>query len=152
MTVTPAIRRWRIALMTVGLAVLLLAATQLVAVVPVTRYLGIAAWLIGALIIHDGILAMIVVGASIVMRRLGRIPTGVMAIVQGALVVGGITALLVVPAAIKKAIGSANPSILPLDYLGNLALFQIGLARVTALAVGAYLTIRMLRPGRPRTY
>jgi len=151
-TASPAIRRWQVALVGVGLVVLMIAATQLITQIPPTRYVGIASWLLGALVIHDGILAFGVLGASVLARRLRLpVPFVVVIMVQGAVVVAAIVTLLVLPEAIKQAIGTANPTILPLDYLGNLAVFYAGLAGATALAIGAYFGIRRLRAGRPRT-
>ena len=43
-------------------------------------------------------------------------------------------ALLVVPEIVKKAAGTANPSILPLDYGLNLAILLVALAVVAVAA------------------
>lgn len=152
MTTSKAMRRWQIALIGGGVAVLMIAAVQLLTEIPPTRYLGIAAWLLAALVIHDGILAFGVLAASVLARRLKLpVPFAVVIIVQGAVVVAAIVTTLVLPAPLKQAIGTANPSILPLDYLGNLALFYVGLTGVTALVVGVYLGVRRLRARQPRT-
>jgi len=54
-------------------------------------------------------------------------------------VVGAMTALLVVPEQLKQAIGTANPTILPLNYGVNLVVFGAVLIAVTVLAVVVYL-------------
>ena len=146
-----AIRRWQIALVIVGVALLALGGIVLLTDIKPTRYLGIAGWFVGALIIHDGIVAMVIFGVSVIMRKFGRrIPGVVIAIVQGALVIAAIVAAIVVPEILKQGIGTANPSILPLDYARNLGLFYAGLAVVTGLAIAGYLAIfarrQKLRP------
>jgi hypothetical protein len=103
------------------------------------RYIGILTWLVAAIILHDGILAPAVFGVSLLSRRLGdRVPAVVIAIVQGALVVGGIITLIVVPEILKKSIGTLSSSILPQNYLLNLVLFYGVLAVVTAAIVVGY--------------
>ena len=147
---TTAQRRWRVALVVLGLGLLLLGGVVLLNDVAPKRYLGIVAWFIGAIVIHDGIIAPAVFGVSVLMRRAGRrIPLPVILIVQGAIVVGAIMALLVFPEIAKKAIGSANPSILPLDYTGNLIGFYAVLALLTAVAIGIYLAVARRQKARP---
>jgi len=139
---TNAVRRWRTGLVIFGIALLGLGGVVLLNDVSPTRYVGIAIWFVGALILHDGVAAFAIFGISIVMRRAGtRIPLPVIAIVQGALVVGAIVTAIVVPEILKKNIGSANPTILPLDYGLNLVLFYAGLAVVTAAAIAGYLAL-----------
>ncbi|MBC7590016.1 MAG: hypothetical protein H7226_03085, partial [Salinibacterium sp.] len=84
------------------------------------------------------------------MRRAGRkIPLAVIAIVQGALVIGAIFFVIVIPAMLKKDIGSANSSILPLDYGLNLVFFYVGLAVATAVAIASYLVFARRQKARP---
>ena len=143
-------RRWQVGLVVVGLALLVLGGAVLLADVSPTKYLGIAAWFVGALIIHDGVAAMVVFGVSVLLRRVGRrIPAAVLAIVQGALVIAAIVTAIVVPEILKRMLGSANPTILPLDYGRNLALFYVALAVVTAAVVGGYLVVARRAKLRP---
>ena len=147
-----AVRRWQIALIAVGLALFVVGGITLLNDVNPKRYLGIAIWFAGALVIHDGIISFVVFGANIVMRKTGgrlRIPLPAILIVQGALVIAGIMTLIVVPAALKKSIGTANPTLLPLDYGLHLLVFYAVLAVVTALALGAYALLRRRRAPRP---
>ena len=140
-----AIRRWQIALVAIGLATMLVGGITLLNDVDPRRYLGIAVWFVGALVIHDGIISLVVFGANVVMRKTGgrlRIPLPALLIVQGALVIAAIMTLVVVPAALKKSIGTANPTLLPLDYGLHLVVFYVVLAGVTALALLAYGLLR----------
>lgn len=147
---TTTTRRWQTGLILLGIALLVVGAITLLNDVDPTDYLGIALWLLGALVIHDGIAAFGIFGVSILLRRASRsIPWGVIAIIQAALAVGAIVFVIVVPAILKKDIGSANPSILPLEYGVNLMLFYVGLAVVTAAAIAAYLVLARRQKLRP---
>lgn len=140
------VQRWQVGLVAVGIALLLVGGVVLIMDVDPARYVGIAIWFLGALILHDGVAALVVFGISVGMRRAGRrIPLPVIAIVQGALVIGAIMTALVVPEILKKGIGSANPTILPLDYGLHLVLFYAGLAVATVVAIAVYLVVRRRR-------
>jgi len=145
-----AVRRWQIGLIALGLALLGIGGITLLNDVNPKRYIGIAEWFLGALILHDGIAAMAVFGVSVVLRKFGRrIPFVVIAIVQAALVIGAIFTALVLPEIIKKSIGSANSTILPLNYGLNLVLFYAGLAVLTAVAIAVYLVVARRQKLRP---
>jgi hypothetical protein len=133
-------RRWRLGLVLFGLALLGLGGLVLLQEVNPKRYIGILTWFAGALIIHDGIIAPVVFGTSLIMRKVGsRVPPVVIAIVQGAIVIGGIITLIVVPEILKKWVGTLSTSILPQNYLLNLVLFYGALGAVTVVVLGGYL-------------
>jgi hypothetical protein len=143
-----AVRRWQIALIALGLAFFVVGGITLLNDVNPKRYIGIAIWFAGALVIHDGIISFVVFGANIVMRKTGgrlRIPLPAVLIVQGALVIAAIMTLIVVPAALKKSIGTGNATLLPLDYGLHLLVFYGVLAVATALALGGYALLRRRR-------
>ena len=143
-----AVRRWQIGLIVLGLALFAVGGITLLNDVNPKRYLGIAIWFAGALVIHDGIISFVVFGANIVMRKTGgrlRVPLPAILIVQGALVLAAIMTLIVVPAALKKSIGTANPTLLPLDYGLHLLVFYGVLAVVTAAALAGYALLRRRR-------
>lgn len=135
-------RGTRVTLVVVGVALVAAGAYFLLAGVPPGTYLAIVAWFAGALVVHDGIIAPVVFGLSLLLRRAGtRIPWAVLAIVQAALVVAAVFAAVVIPAALKKGIGTANPTLLPLEYSRNLLLFYAVLVVLTAAAIGLYLAV-----------
>jgi hypothetical protein len=134
-----AVRRWRIALATLGLGLVGVGLVVLMQEVTPTHYLGILSWFIGALIIHDGIIAPVVFFVTVVMRRrLERVPGPIVALIQGALVIAGIVALIAVPEIIKKSIGTLSSSILPQNYALHLGLFVVALVVLTLGAIAAY--------------
>jgi len=141
------VNRWRIALIAVGVLVVGMGGIVLLNDVNPARYLGIVLWFGGALVVHDAIVAPAVLGAHLLLRRAGkRIPVGVILVLQGALVLAALMTALVVPEILKQGIGSANPTILPLDYAGNLLRFSAGLALVTAAVVAIVLLRARRRP------
>lgn len=134
-----AIRRARIALVLFGLGFLGLGAYVAWIWLSHKQYFRVLEWLIGALIVHDGVIAPIVFLVTLLARRAGRrVAAPIVALVTGALVVGGIVALLFGPEVIKKAIGTASSSILPQNYALHLVVFYLGLAVLTGGAVAFY--------------
>ena len=130
----------RIALIAIGLAGLFAGAVILVQKERPDQILGVIVWIGAAIIVHDGILSPLLLLVDVWMRRAGRrIPYAVLAIIQGGVVVGAIMSMLVLPEIYKKSIGSKNPTILPLDYGLNLALFWAAVAVLTAAACALYL-------------
>ena len=130
----------RIALIAIGLAGLFAGAVILVQKERPDQILGVIVWIGAAIIVHDGILSPVLLLVDVWMRRAGRrIPYAVLAIIQGGVVVGAIMSMLVLPEIYKKSIGSKNPTVLPLDYGLNLALFWVAVALLTAAACALYL-------------
>ena len=132
----------------IGVLVIIVGGLVLLDLVDPSKYLGIALWFVGALIIHDGIVAFGVFGASLLLRR--RFSGGSLAIIQGALVIAALFAAIVVPEILKKNIGTANPTLLPLDYGWNLLVFYgvLALLTVVALALHARQRRRSTVPAR----
>ena len=145
-----ATRKIQIALVVVGVGLLVIGGLTLLGDVNPKRYPGLATWLLGALIIHDGIIAPTVFAIVLLFRRANKtIPVVLLLIVQGALVVGSIIVLIVVPEILKKSIGTANPTLLPLNYTLNLVLFLGALAVLTAGAAAAYLALSRQKARSP---
>lgn len=155
MTASDDMNLWRGALIAAGVVLLMLGGAAFLTDVQPEQYPGVAAWLAGAVILHDGIVSMGVFGATVAIRRLDRrVPFAVLAIIQAAAVVALIVTAVVLPEIVKQQIGSANPSVLPLDYAGNLILVH---AVIAGAAVGAIVVVlvsgagrRRVRPEQPR--
>lgn len=134
------VRVARVVLIAAG-AVLIGAGFGLVAVgVPAGQWLGIAVWLAGALVLHDAVLAPLLLVGNRLLRRAGggALPWRAVAVVQVALIVGGAVTLLAFPALRAQAIGARNPSVLPFDYGAHLAVAWalIGIVVLAAVVVG----------------
>ena len=136
----------RVILIAFGVLVLILGVVVLFETNSLKKIAGLASWLIFALIVHDGIIAGITFATALTLRKAGRrVPTVVLAIVQGALVIAAIFAIVVVPEVYKKSIGVKNPTVLPLDYGPSLLIFWAVLAALAVLGVVLYLVRARLR-------
>ncbi|ARC56177.1 hypothetical protein AS850_03685 [Frondihabitans sp. 762G35] len=145
-------RATRIVFVTVGALGIVFGAWVMVDTVRPKSIWGLATWLIGAVIIHDAIIAPAVVAISIAMRRVGRrIPPAVIAIVQGAVVVGSVFTLVVVPEIIRKAKVPNNDTVLPFDYASRLVVLWAAIVVITALVVTVYLRRSSRQKARPST-
>ncbi|MEU8522949.1 hypothetical protein [Streptomyces sp. NBC_01216] len=89
-------------------------------------------WMAGALVLHDGIVAPLVLAVGLVL--LGRRERGLL---RGALIVGGGVVFVTLPVLLRPG-PAPNPSALPLPYGRNLV---IVLAAV-AVATGALFLVR----------
>jgi hypothetical protein len=138
--VSPRMARVRLGLIGVGVLGLVLGAVVLVLLQNPMQIVGVAVWLIGAIILHDAILSPIVLGVSVLARRAGRrVSRVVLVIIQGAVVVGAILTLLVVPEIYAKTLVPANDTVLPFDYLLRLGAMWAGLVVVTSVVCALYL-------------
>ncbi len=142
-------RAARIVLVVLGVLVMAFGAYVLVTTVRPNRIWGLATWLLGAVVLHDAVLSPFVVGAGLLLRRTGRsVRVWALVVVQAAVVLGSVLALVVLPEIAAKAHGQKNPTILPFDYGVRLAIVEgtLLVVVVAVLVVGA----RMSR-NRPQT-
>jgi len=134
------VRVTRGVLIVVGIALIGLGGYVLTETVSPTRYSGLLVWLIGSVIVHDAIIAPVVVAVGLAVRRTGRrVPAAVIALVQSAVVVGVVLSMIVVPEIVARAKGPKNDTVLPFDYAARLGAMWVVIAVVTALAVAIYL-------------
>lgn len=94
---------------------------------------GLAVWLGGAIIAHDGILVPVVLLLGLVgWRLLRRLSNPVRQVVASGVLVAGMLSLLALPSIIRHPVAS-NPSALPQDYGQNLALLLLAVLSVTVV-------------------
>ena len=140
------LKRWRIGLILGGGAILLLSAYILFTTIKPTRYIGIAEWFIAAIIVHDAIIAPVVFGVGVVMRKAGRrIPLAVLAIIQGGLVIGAVFTIVLVPEILAQQHAHLFQTLLPFDYVRNLGVLWVGTLVATAVAGIGYLVWARVR-------
>ncbi|MCS5723853.1 hypothetical protein N1028_17325 [Herbiconiux sp. CPCC 203407] len=129
----------RIILLAVGLAGLALGAVVMLTEVRPAQIVGVGIWILGAIVLHDAVLAPALLGIDVLMRRAGRrVRPAVVVIVQVGVVVGAIMSLIVLPEIYAKVLGAKNDTVLPLDYGLNLAVFWGATALLTAVACAVY--------------
>lgn len=147
---TRQLRAWRIGLLVLGVLLLLLGAYVMVDTLKPVKIAGVALWFVLALIVHDGIIASVTFGVAFGLRKVGRtLPIAVLAIVQAALVIGSVFAIIVVPIIYKKSIGTRNFTVLPLDYGPSLIILWAVIVVFTALAVVGYTAVVRRQKNRP---
>lgn len=103
-----------------------------------TRPRDLARFFVGGALIHDLVVAPLVIVAGVTLARI--VPGRVRATVQVALVVSGIVALFSYPAVRAFGLATRNPTSLPHNYTVNL-LIVLGVVWATAAVV----VIRKLR-------
>lgn len=101
---------------------------------------------LGLDLLHDLLLAPIVVGVGLIMRRL--VPRRARAAVQAALLCSGVLVLVSAPSVRGYGRRRANPSILPNNYGHGLLVVLAGVWAVAALTVLGAAIIRHFRHGR----
>ncbi|MFE6686265.1 hypothetical protein ACFVFQ_07265 [Streptomyces sp. NPDC057743] len=90
---------------------------------------GVAVWLAGAVVLHDAVIAPLVLLAGLVLGR-----GGLRGPVRGALIVAGALTVVALPVLLRPG-PPANPSVLPLDYPRNWLMAVGGVVAVTAVLV-----------------
>lgn len=109
--------------------------------------LGLALWLAGAVVVHDGILAPLTALADGALDRGGRgLEPGSLSIVRAGSVIGAVLSLVALPALHARSLGTDNPTILTADYAARLAWVWF----VIVLAVLAGVTVVQYRSRRRR--
>ncbi|MGV9561442.1 hypothetical protein [Streptomyces sp. NPDC003480] len=92
---------------------------------------GVLVWLAGALLLHDAVIAPMVLLVGLLVVRGGRRGP-----VRGALMAAGALTAVALPVLLRPG-ATANSSVLPLDYPRNWLLALAAVATVTALLTAA---------------
>jgi hypothetical protein len=132
-------RGWRLILGAAGILVVVYGLVQLVVNVPASRLILVVAWLIGAVIIHDGILSPAVVGIGSIMRRL--VPDRGRRYLQAALIMGAIVTLIAIPMIYRQGTQPPSKALLLQNFGANLTLL---LGIIGAVLLIAY-SVRVAR-------
>ncbi|GAA1058684.1 hypothetical protein [Agromyces bracchium] len=141
-------RAARTALVGVGLGLAAFGGFLVLTEIAPSRWLGIAVWVGAAILLHDGVVAPVVVAIGLGAARVrGRVGDRGVTIAQGALVVGAILTAITVPALVASTLGNPNPTILVGSYGIALAVIWAVLLVVAAIALRVSRT-RLLRAER----
>jgi len=126
-------RRWRYALIGAGVLLLLYGGVRLVAGVP-EALPGLVLWMVGIVVIHDGLLSPLIVGVGWLLAR--TVPPSGRRYLQAALVVGGLITIIAIPLIARQGTQPPPKALLVQNYGANLAIL---LGLVAALNLAAYL-------------
>lgn len=136
---------WRIVLGALGLGAILYGAIRILQSPAAVNPLDLFLWLLGALILHDGILAPIVTIFGFLMARL--VPGRARAYIQGGLIVGALVTTFTVVEIYREGKSRPGNALLEQDYTRHLLII---LGIVLVLTVALYVT-RVVRDRRSRT-
>ncbi len=135
-------KAWRIAFMSAGILLGLFGVFRLVTQVPFGNLVVLALWLIGAVVIHDGILSPAVVAIGWFIAR--KVPPRGRRYLQGGLIAGGLITIVAIPMIMRQGSGPESKALLQQNFGGNLTLL-LGLVAAVNLLLYA---VRVARDQR----
>ncbi|KOY54912.1 MULTISPECIES: hypothetical protein [unclassified Streptomyces] len=101
----------------------------------------IALWLAGAVVVHDGLIAPLVIAVAVLTGAFGLRLRGVP---RAALIVAGSLTAIALPPLLRPG-GAANPTVVPLDYVRNWLLTMAAIAVAAGLWAGTRAALRGAR-------
>ena len=105
---------------------------------------GALIFLVAVLVVHDGVLLPLAIGAGVLIGRLVPLPWR--GFVRSALIIGLAVTIVAFPLVLGRGRAADNPSLLPLSYGRGLLEIYLGIAVSAAAAV----TVRRRRERRRR--
>lgn len=146
------VRVIRLTLAAAGLVVLLVGAWKVLNAVQPQSYVWLAAWLLGAILLSDAVIAPVVTVLRALAHRTMPRRGSALAWLKGGFVVAGVLVVVVVPEIWAQHLGTANPTILPGDYTSRLlvAIAVVGVIALTLALILGGLARRHVR-GRATT-
>ena len=136
-------RAWRIGLGVAGILMGLYGASLLLTGVDFGNLLVLALWLIGAVVIHDGILSPVVLGVGWALHR--WVPPRARRYAQAGLIAAGLITVVAVPMIMQQGAEPASKALLRQNFGGNLTLL-LGIVAAVSLLLYA---VRVARDTRP---
>jgi hypothetical protein len=135
-------RVWRIILAVVGIGAGTYGISQLLTYIPVESLVVLALWLIGALIIHDGLLSPAVVGVGVALRR--WVPDRGRRYLQFGLIMAAMVTVIAVPMIYRANREPPSKALLLQNFSTNLTV-------LLAILGGATLVAYAIRVARDRS-
>jgi hypothetical protein len=127
------LRRWRIVLAAAGVLLAVFGAFRLLTQVPLTDAAILSAWMIGVVVIHDGVLSPLVIAVGTLVVR---VPPRARRYLQFALVAGGLVAVVGLVLVARRDSQPSVKALLLRNYGLNLAIL-LGLVAMVSLAAYA---------------
>ena len=125
-------RRQRVALGTAGILLAVFGIFRLVTQVAISDLVVLALWLVGALVIHDGILSPFVIGIGAMLNRV--VPARARRYVTMALIAGACVTVIAIPMIYRRDSQPRSKAILQQNFGGNLAVLLGGIAAISLIA------------------
>ncbi len=139
----------RLVLGIAGIALIAVGGIVVLTGIPREDYPGILLWLGAAILLHDGVIAPLVVVFGVLGRPLARrLPEATVTVARAALVAVAVASLASLPPIVGQALGARNPTIHVADY--GTALMVLWSAAL-ALSAGAVVTGLIARGRVART-
>lgn len=124
-------RFWRIACAAAGILLTLYGAVSLLTNVPFGNLLLLAVWLIGAVVIHDGIMSPAVLAVGWALHR--WVPARPRRYLQGGLIAGGLITAVAIPLILRQGAQPASKALLQQNFGGNLTILLAVVAAASLL-------------------
>lgn len=137
--------RWRVVCATTGILLGLYGAVSLLTNVEFGTLLLLALWLIGAVVIHDGIVSPLVIGVGWVLHR--TVPPRARRYLQGGFVAAGLITVVAIPMISQQGAEPASKALLQQNFGGNLTIL-LGIVAAVSLLLYA---VRVARDTGRRT-
>ena len=125
-------RVWRIILAVLGIGLGTYGISQLLTYIPVQSLVILALWLIGVLIIHDGLLSPAVVGLGALLRR--YVPDRGRRYLQFGLIMAAMVTVIAIPMIYRAKREPPSKALLLQDFSTNLTLLLAVLGGATLVA------------------
>jgi hypothetical protein len=138
---------WRIILAVVGIGGGTYGISQLLTYIPVESLVVLALWLIGALIIHDGLLSPAVVGVGAALRR--WVPDRGRRYLQFGLIMAAMVTVIAVPMIYRANREPPSKALLLQDFSTNLTVLLAILGGATLVAYAIRVAQDRSGAGRP---
>lgn len=122
----------RVAFGAIGVATMIVALGGILRDRGETHPLGLAIWLGGGIVLHDFVLAPVVLGLGVIVARV--VPPAVRAPVVVGLVTAGTLLVIGVPVIVASHRSVANPTVLPGGYVAGLGVSLLVVAALTTVA------------------
>lgn len=140
-------RTWRILLSIAGILLVLFGGFRLVTTVPVGALAVLALWMVGAVALHDGIIAPATVTLGWLMGKF--IPARARRYLQVFLIAAGLVTVVAIPLILRQDSQPTSKAILQQNYAGNLTLLLGLIAGLSLLAYAAHVAHDQRRATRP---
>jgi hypothetical protein len=138
---------WRIVLAFVGVGVGTYGIFQLLTQLPRQTLVLLALWLIGALIIHDGLLSPAVIGVGAALRR--YVPDRGRRYLQFGLIMAAMITVIAVPMIYRANTQPPAKALLLQDFVSNLTVLLAAIGGGTLIAYAIRVARDRSVPGRP---